>query len=221
MMKVETSMHKRSPAGSAIRVQSPAGLFFFLFLCVMLIGSSCIQDNTEESPVPFVLGDSDSLLDCDGAGDGEQQLACQLAYYTNRERQNHPEESDDAHPVNWSANLAEVALDYSNRMCEDGFFDHKDSQGRNMESRLQEAGVFYIKAGENLARGTELYPDEAMSLFMNEPSCQINHRGNVLDNDFTHTGVGTVFCGGKTIYTQLFATFDAEDLREDSNDFCS
>jgi len=87
--------------------------------------------------------------------------------------------------------------------------------------RKQEADIFFAKAGENLARGTDLFPSGAMAMFMDEPSCELNHRGNVLENPFTNTGSGAVFCGSKTFYTQLFATFDQEDLRDDSNEFCS
>lgn len=194
---------------------------YFLVLMIfafILFGCTPVNDTKESD---FALGKNDYQIDCDPSGDGETAFACQLAYYANRERQSHQEESDYAEPLDWSDDLAQVALDYSHRMCNEDFFDHNDPHGRGMESRLQEAGVFYVKAGENLARGDQLLPSEAMSMFMDEPACKVNHRGNVLDNDFTFTGVGTVFCGDLTIYTQLFATFNAEDLREDSNKFCS
>lgn len=181
---------------------------------------ACSLEDTSDPPEPFVLGDNDYALDCDHSGDSVEAWACQLAYYTNRERRAHPEESDQAAPLDWSWELADVASAYSRRMCEDDFFDHKDPQGNGIEVRLYEAGITYVKAGENLARGANLYPGEAMALFMDEAPCQLNHRGNVLDNDFTHVGVGTVFCDVMTIYTQLFATFSADDLRDDPNEFC-
>ncbi|MCZ7583124.1 MAG: hypothetical protein M5R36_07190 [Deltaproteobacteria bacterium] len=59
-----------------------------------------------------------------------------------------------------------------------------------------------------------------MALFMDEPPCWPNHRGIILDNDFTHTGAGAAACRGDFIYTQLFATFDENDLRDDPNEFC-
>lgn len=192
-----------------------------IIISALLLIASCqtVQDSSNKNN--FKLGDSDYSLDCDPTGSSAKAMACQLAYYTNRERQANQEEPDQADTLNWSDDLADVALDYSQRMCDEGFFDHKDPQGHSMEYRFQEAGVFYVKIGENLARGKTLLPSQAMAMFMNEPPCQMNHRGNVLDNDFTSTGVGTVICGDKTIYTQLFATFDAEDLIEDMNEFCS
>lgn len=198
-------------------------MFFypFLFFWALIVLGACQTESAPEKDNDFILGEHDYYLDCDPFGDSSSALACQLAYYTNRERQSHPDESDHADPLDWDEDLAKVALKYNQRMCDEGFFDHHDPQGRGMESRLQEAGVFYVKAGENLARGTDMLPSEAMAMFMNEPPCKPNHRGNVLDNDFTHTGVGTVFCGSKTIYTQMFATFDQEHLRDDENEYCS
>lgn len=180
----------------------------------------CSTDNPPDPLDSFVLGDSDYLLDCDPSGKDESALACQLAYYANRERQANQEESDQAESLDWNGDLAVVAQNYTERMCNEGFFDHVDPQGRRMEDRLQDAGIFYVKAGENLARGKNLSPSDAMDMFMNEPSCYENHRGIVLDNDFTDTGVGTVFCGDTIIYTQLFAAFDSDDLRTDPNEYC-
>ncbi len=193
-------------------------LAFCVFVLSLVVG--CGEHDSAKAPESFVLGDNDYLIDCDPAGNDSVNFACQLAYYTNRERMKHQEESDQAEYLDWSDDLARVALEYSRRMCDEGFFDHNDPQGHGMENRLQKAGVFYIKAGENLARGNDLLPSEAMVLFMNEPSCEVNHRGNVLDNDFTHTGIGTVFCGDHVFYTQLFAVFEAELLRDDNNEFC-
>lgn len=195
-------------------------LLTIIILFCWLAVASCGMDQMDAPVNDFALGETDYQLDCDPSGSHAEAYACQLAYYTNRERQGHVDESDHAASLDWSDNLADMAEAYSRRMCDEGFFDHNDPQGHGMESRFQEAGVFYVKAGENLARGKDLLPSNAMELFMNEPSCEKNHRGNVLDNDFTFTGVGTVFCGDYTIYTQLFATFDTEDLREDQNEFC-
>ena len=198
-------------------------LFFhpFLFLLASIVLSACQFPSAPDKDNNFHLEENDHILDCDPLGDSSGALACQLAYYTNRERRANPEESDLAQPLDWDEDLAEVAKKYCERMCDEGFFDHNDPRGHAMESRLQDAGIFFVKAGENLARGTDLFPSGAFALFMGEPPCELNHRGNVLDNDFTQTGAGTSFCGSKTIYTQLFATFDQEDLRDDSNEFCS
>ena len=189
---------------------------FFLSLCAI----SCDSGNQKTAVDGFVLSSSDYALTCDPAGASELSYACQLAYYTNRDRASHPLESDNAAPLRWNDDLENIAAAYSREMCDRGFFDHIDPDGATLNDRMNEAGLVWVKAGENLAKGTDMNPDLAEKMFMNEPSCQANHRGNVLDNDFTDIGVGTVFCGNDTIYTELFATFNQEDLRNDANDYC-
>jgi uncharacterized protein YkwD len=123
--------------------------------------------------------------------------------------------------LDWSADLAAAAEAYSFDMCENGFFDHVDLQGRRIGDRLDNAGIYWVKSGENLAKGDGMLPEEADRMFMAEPQCRENHRGNTLDKDFTHTGVGVVFCGNTTFYTQIFATFDVLQLRSDENAYCT
>ena len=201
--------------------QSFSRVFYLIVLLALICTVACQSELDNGKGNDFALGETDYLIDCDPAGQSASALACQLGFFTNRQRLAHPEESDQADPLDWSEDLADVALNYSERICDEGFFDHVDPSGNKMEIRLQSAGIFYVKAGENLARGTDMLPSQAMTLFMDELSCEKNHRGNILDNDFTHMGVGTVFCGKKTIYTQLFATYDEQDLRNDQNEFCS
>ncbi len=195
--------------------------FFTVYIILILLAMSCSDHGDLEHSDAFALAQNDYMLDCDPIGKGADSLACQLAYYTNREREGHPEESSLAMPLNWQNELATAAGQYSRRMCDENFFDHNDPRGSGIEVRLYKAGIVYVKAGENLARGTYLLPSEAMAMFMNEPPCRVNHRGNILDPDFTHIGVGAVICGTKIIYTQLFATFHPDDIREDKNEFCS
>jgi hypothetical protein len=64
-------------------------------------------------------------------------------------------------------------------------------------------------------------PQIAEAMFMDEPSCAENHRGNIMDNDFTDIGAGMAVCGDVFIYTEVFATFSASDLRADPNEHCS
>jgi len=199
---------------------SSALLIAAIILGLMIHVISCVESQGDQQADDFVLNENDYSLDCDVSGDSGDALACQLAYHANRRRMDNPAESDHADPLKWSDDLADVGYYYCQRMCDEIFFDHSDPEGRTMESRLQEAGVFYVKAGENLARGSSLLPSRAMAMFMNEPPCEPNHRANVLDKDFTHTGVGAYFCGSKVIYTQLFAAFDAELIGDGINEFC-
>jgi len=211
-------MKSKYPTGGCPR-------YIYLMLLCLLSGLLLLAcDGTVQNITPqndFVLGDNDYQLTCDPSGDDETALACQLAYYANRERAAHPEESDYAQPLNWNNQLAAVGAQYSQEMCDLDFFDHTDPSGRRMEDRLSQAGLYWVKAGENLARGKDLFPNQADRMFMDEPACEINHRGNILDNDFVSVGVGVVFCGDEIIYTQYFATFDEHDLRNDPNEYCS
>jgi uncharacterized protein YkwD len=194
----------------------------FLILIASLSAAvlSCAQDDKSESEYDFVLGETDTLLTCDSDGDGSTAYACQLAYFANRDRATHQEESDGAEPLAWSDELATVALNYSIEMCERGFFDHTDPDGKTIKDRLNDAGITWAKAGENLAEGFGMTPDVAQEMFMDEPECEENHRGNILDNDFTYAGVGAYFCGDVTFYTELFAAFDADDLQNGVNEYC-
>ena len=201
------------------RVACPNALLSLLLLVGLLLGS-CGSSEQMTASNDFVSGDSDYQLSCDTTGDGEDALACQLAYYTNRERAAHVDEADYADPLDWNDGLAAVAADYSQWMCDDGFFDHVDPAGQRVGQRLKNAGVAWAKAGENLAKGVDFYPGQVMSMFMDEPSCETNHRGNVLDNDYTDVGVGVVFCGDNILYTEIFAAFSEQDLRQDRNEYC-
>lgn len=203
----------QDPTRPASKETRRAGSFFLAVLPILslLVFGACDEGRQEPRGI-FVLSDQDTTLTCDASGSNSAAFACQLVYYANRERRHHPVESGHARDLEWDEDLASVALNYSHRMCAEGFFDHQDPQGRRVESRLADAGVFYVKAGENLARGEGLLPAEVMSLFMDEPPCAQNHRGNVLDPAFTHSGTGMVECSDKAIYTQLFAVFDVDAL---------
>ncbi|MBZ0274290.1 CAP domain-containing protein [bacterium] len=185
-----------------------AGLFIALALLAFGCAALAACDDSGGASESFAVKASDAPLACDPEGETPGALACRLAYYTNRERAAHPEESDFAAPLAWDADLAAVARDYSERMCDEGFFDHVDPKGASMEMRLMAAGISYVKAGENLARGRNMSPKTAVEMFMDEPSCRPNHRANVLDPEFTHVGVGVAFCRGRTVYTQLFARYE-------------
>lgn len=71
-------------------------------------------------------------------------------------------------------------------------FDHTRPDGRDCFSVLNEAGVPYMTAGENIAAG-QTSPYEVMDDWMNSPG----HRGNILEEEFSHIGIG---CAGRSYY---------------------
>ncbi len=87
-------------------------------------------------------------------------------------------------------------------MAKEDFFSHTDPEGEAVDGRMAEAGIFYLKVGENLAR-IENADDPAKAAvdgWLDSPS----HKENILRPEFTLTGMGV--CGDGTTYyfTQVF-----------------
>ncbi|WP_214803888.1 CAP domain-containing protein [Exiguobacterium sp. s194] len=84
--------------------------------------------------------------------------------------------------------LLPVVRAHSENMARNNFFSHTDPEGRDPFERMNEAGIAYSLAGENLAMGQ-------MSVFhahwglMNS----LGHRENILKDGFTHVSVGLVY----------------------------
>ncbi len=139
----------------------------------------------------------------------------------NVDRLAHPDESDCAPAIQWHAGLAAVALAHSKDMCDRDFFDHVNLDGDSPFDRMDDAGVNYVAAGENIAWGMGYTVQNLQDAFMNEPECELNHRSNILARDFTHVGVGIYDCPDGSFYlTQDFGTFSFDDIRSDSHDYC-
>ena len=81
--------------------------------------------------------------------------------------------------------LVPVVRAYSQNMAANNFFSHTDPSGKDPFDRMDDAGLRYQMAGENLAMGQ-------MSVFhahwglMNS----LGHRENILQADYTHAAVG-------------------------------
>lgn len=96
--------------------------------------------------------------------------------------------------------LREVARMHSEDMFVKGYFSHKGLDGRSPFDRMDDAGIKYGYAGENLALApsTQL----AMQGLMNSPG----HRANILSPNFRKIGIGVIDGGiyGK-MYSQEFS----------------
>ena len=64
---------------------------------------------------------------------------------------------------------------------------------------MKKFGISYTSAGENIAQGQRT-PEEVVQAWMNSAG----HRANILNNGFTHIGVGYVESGN--YWTQQFIT---------------
>ncbi|MGA2611747.1 MAG: CAP domain-containing protein [Terriglobia bacterium] len=108
-----------------------------------------------------------------------------------------------AQPLRWNENLAAVARAHSRNMLGQGFFDHVDPDGRTLSTRINEAGIPWRAAGENIAIYETVLGAEGA--FMNEPRFQHNHRANILNANYTDVGIGIVQGSDGNLYiTQDF-----------------
>jgi uncharacterized protein YkwD len=98
--------------------------------------------------------------------------------------------------------LDDVARAYSEAMRDRGFFSHIDPEGHDFVFRLQQGGIGFRAAGENLARVMNASDPAAFAhqLFLENPE----HRGNILDPRLTHGGVGVAREGRTYWITQLY-----------------
>jgi len=87
--------------------------------------------------------------------------------------------------LTWCARCADVAYAHARDMADRGYFDHVNPEGASAFDRLDNAGVAFTAAGENIAQGYST-PEDAMAAWMGSDG----HRANILSPDFTELGVG-------------------------------
>ena len=104
--------------------------------------------------------------------------------------------------LTWNAEIADVARGYSERMAREDFFDHFDPQGRTAIDRASKVrGWSFI--GENLFVSEDVrdLPAFAVRGWMGS----VTHRTNMLDPQWTSTGIGVARASNGDIYiTELF-----------------
>jgi uncharacterized protein YkwD len=94
-------------------------------------------------------------------------------------------------PLKAHDTLTNAAEWMSADMAINNYFSHTDSQGRRSWDRFDAFGYPWIATGENIA-ASQPSPAEAMQTWMESPA----HRANILNPDFTETGVG-YYQGGR------------------------
>jgi uncharacterized protein YkwD len=106
--------------------------------------------------------------------------------------------------LGWDNNLAQMARSYSKKMAKESFFSHYDSDGNTVVDRVQDSNIRgWRKIGENLffCEGYNDFDLLAVRGWMNSPE----HRQNILDRQFTTTGIGVAQARNGQIYiTQVF-----------------
>jgi len=82
--------------------------------------------------------------------------------------------------------LRDLARVYARDMFERGYFSHYNPEGQSPFDRMEEAGITYRTAGENLALAPNI--TIAHEGLMDSPG----HRENILSPDFGHVGIGVI-----------------------------
>ncbi len=98
--------------------------------------------------------------------------------------------------------ISRAARSHSQAMRDLGFFGHVDPSGNRLGTRLDQAGITFSKAAENLVKVTNVGDPAASahSLLMSSGA----HRGNILDPGFRLAGVGVAQRGDTFWITQVF-----------------
>jgi hypothetical protein len=102
-------------------------------------------------------------------------------------------------PLAWRAQVVGVARAHGQDMLRRGYFGHYSPEGKDVGDRLNDAGVGFVVAGENLALAptVRLAHDGLMG--------SEGHRRNILGEEFGQVGIGVIDGGiyGKMV-VQIF-----------------
>lgn len=98
--------------------------------------------------------------------------------------------------------LAGVARRHSEDMRDRGYLGHDSPEGTTLRQRLEQAGIDFSRAGENLVQVTRVADpaDFAHSLLMDSQ----RHRANILDDRFSLVGVGVARSAETFWVTEIF-----------------
>jgi uncharacterized protein YkwD len=106
--------------------------------------------------------------------------------------------------LEWDDRLAKLARDYSRQMAREGFFGHYDRNGKTVTDRALSARIRdWSTIGENLFFCEEhpYFVQTAVTGWMRSRT----HRENILDRDWTTTGIGIATARDGSIFvTQVF-----------------
>lgn len=106
--------------------------------------------------------------------------------------------------LEWNGDLAKMARRYSEEMARGNFFSHYDKRGRTVSDRAMNSGIRGWRGiGENLfsCDGFDDFSGIAVTGWLNSSG----HRKNMLDPEWTATGIGIASDrSGKIYVTQVF-----------------
>ena len=165
-----------------------------------LADASCLDEMIPGDSVTIIDHESDGTVDLvlvqllprpDVPDEqGTSPLERQVAELVNAER-----EANGLEPLTLRVDLCEGARLKSQDMVENDYFNHTSPTYGTLSEMLEELGIEYRTAGENIASGYET-AEAVMEAWMNSEG----HRANILSEDFTEFGVGYV----DGVWTQWF-----------------
>ncbi|SEQ78553.1 CAP domain-containing protein [Piscibacillus halophilus] len=153
---------------------------------------SMYLDGDEEADVVPVFQD-----DVDGTARDKDQVhefERRVHELVNEER-----EKQGLEPLEFSVDVSHVARAKSQDMADQDYFSHESPTYGSPFDMMQEFGLKYLTAGENIAMG-QRSPEQVMDGWMNSDG----HRANILHEDFTHIGIGFIKDNGTYYWTQMF-----------------
>ena len=93
-----------------------------------------------------------------------------------------------------NSQLTKLAENYALDMINRGYFSHYNPEGQSPFDRMNNAGIAYKTAGENLAINTSVTAAE--KAFMNSSG----HRANILNSTYTDVGIGVARNSNGSVY---------------------
>jgi uncharacterized protein YkwD len=107
-------------------------------------------------------------------------------------------------PLSWDGELTRMARYHSENMARQGFFNHVDRSGRDLQGRALLLGIRnWGELAENIAYNQGYDDPEAFAV--ERWMISSKHRENILNGEFTHAGLGVARgSDGRLYFTQVF-----------------
>ncbi len=115
---------------------------------------------------------------------------------------NEVRKSHDKPPLEGDETLNRIAREYSRKMIRKDFFSHSSPSDQMVSDRLTQAGLDFHMVAENLAmnRNVDKPAKDLVAEWMDSPS----HRKNILNGEYTLSGIGIWREKDLYYFTQIF-----------------
>ncbi|MCA1012775.1 CAP domain-containing protein [Halobacillus halophilus] len=171
------------------------------------------EPEIETSPAPVVPEDNQNAESAERSGEEVNKEQADLTTSSLKDYEpseyekevvalvNEERAAEGLKPLEMFNRLSGLAVVKSEDMAEKNYFSHTSPTYGSPFEMMDEFDFSYWAAGENIAAGQRT-PEEVVEGWMNSEG----HRANILNDQFTHIGVGYIEDSGKygTYWTQLF-----------------